>query len=346
MIVTGRGYLRAGVGDDGEARLFADDPVCSWADPEPERPWKARAFLTAWRDRAAGIDVARLFADGQSTRYTRPQVDPDTDTPITTVAGGGWTEDPDGTWTYAGGVPVAILDQGHGFIEPHHDLLDQLIEGKLQRLCIVAKEAFIQRAIKGNLKKKDEKGNDIDWSKAFPSIPGSLWNLPEGIDIWESRTTDLTPILEGEKSDARTFAAVTSTPIHVLSPESANQSAEGAATAKEGQVNNAKRVIRIAKPAIELAFVYALRCEAIDVAGLTVEALFENPEHVSLSEKADAALKAKSGGLSTRTVKRDIWGMTPEAIAQDEADARQEMLKAAILAQQMTLPAATRGPVA
>ena len=36
--------------------------------------------------------------------------------------------------------------------------------------------------------------------------------------MWESAETDIRPLLEGEKTDARDFAAVTLTPLSVFIP--------------------------------------------------------------------------------------------------------------------------------
>ena len=78
----------------------------------------------------------------------------------------------------------------------------------------------------------------------------------------------------------------------------------------------------------------------------TLEVLFAPPEHVSLSERYAAAVQAKGAGLSARTIKRDILGMTPDQIAQDEADAGSDMLAAALLGGPARTPAAPAGGAA
>jgi hypothetical protein len=200
--------------------------------------------------------------------------------------------------------------------------------GKLQRLVITAMQAFRQRATKGGLPQEDEDGNSIDYSKIFEPAPGALWDLPEGIDIWESEQTDIRPMLEGEKADARDFAAVTRTPISVFIPEGANQSAEGAASAKEGQVFQAKDEISRLTVGLAVAIVYALRVEGVDLGADTVSVLWEPPEHVSMAEKFAAAAQAKAAGLSLRTIQRTILGMGPDEIALEEADRADELLAA------------------
>ena len=159
-----------------------------------------------------------------------------------------------------------------------------------------------------------------------------MWELPAGIDIWESQPAEVVPLLEGEKSDARDFAAASGTPISALIPDGQNQSAEGAANAKEQQIAQAKDDIVRIRPALEGAVKHALEVAGVELGDAdTIEVLFAPPEHVSLTERYAAAVQAKGAGLSARTIKRDILGMTPDQIEQDEADAGADMLAAALI---------------
>src|SRR5690606_17557921 len=176
--------------------------------------------------------------------------------------------------------------------EAHTDVIDRINLGKLQRLVITAMQAYKQRALKKQPNtpdfSQDEDGNDVDMAKILEPSPGSMWDLPEGVDIWESQNVDITPLLKGEESDARDFAAVLRTPLSVFIPSGANQSAEGAANAKEGEINKAKdRIPRVTAP-MEGALLSALRILGLDD-GSTVQVLWQPPEHVSFSEKTMAA---------------------------------------------------------
>lgn len=214
--------------------------------------------------------------------------------------------------------------------EPHTDVIDRINLGKLQRLVTTAMQAFKVRALKGGLPSQDEDGNDIDWAKILEAAPGALLDLPEGIDVWESDATDIRPLLEGEKTDARDFAGVIRTPISVFIPSGENQSAEGAANAKEGEIQKAKdRIARASSPG-EGALLEALRVLGVDD-GETIELLWMPPEHVSFTEKTQAATQAKAAGMSARWIKQNIMGMSPDEIAQDEADAATDQLLAATL---------------
>jgi hypothetical protein len=328
-LVTATGYILVS-SDQGRAVITREMPEQAIAAVDPLRPWKARAFLKVWRDIDAGMDYAHVFVSGSRQRYARRSTT-ETGT-IIARATGGWQMAADPEF-FDGDVPVVVLERpdGIGLFEPHMDVIDRINVGKLQRLVITAMQAFRQRATKGGLPQQDEDGNDIDYAKIFEPAPGALWDLPEGIDIWESQQTDIRPMLEGEKADARDFAAVTRTPISVFIPEGANQSAEGAASAKEGQVFQAKDEISRLTVGLAVAVVYALRVEGVDLGTDTVTVLWEPPEHVSMAEKFTAAAQAKAAGLSLRTIQRTILGMGPDEIIQEEADRADELLASTAL---------------
>lgn len=328
---TGRGYVVVGRnGDTGKAVVTREKPEFFTALTDPLQPWRVTHAFKVWRDVVAGKDYALVWAPGVRQRFSRDSKD---DNGLQrTRAAGGWA--PDGEpEAYEGNPPVVSLEREQALIEPHVDLIDSIMLGKLQRLVITAMQAFRQRALKSNgdgagLDDKDEDGNDLDYTKVFEPAPGALWELPEGIDVWESQQVDIRPLLDGEKADRRDFAAMTSTPLSVFIPEGANQSAEGAANAKEGHVSLAEEEILDVGPALELVMVYALRVEEVDLEGASVTVEFAPPALVSLSEKYAAAAQAKAAGLARRTILRNVLGMTQAEIDEDEAALAEEQLSA------------------
>ena len=337
---TSVGYLVAGEDDDGGALITAEAPEMFYAEPDPVRPWKARAAVKAWRDPDAGRDYALVWAGGQRAEFTRAAT---LNGVLLRVNSGGWV--PTGRVDTFDGMPVKILDRrgGLALIEPHIDVLDAINLGKLQRLVITAMQAYRQRALKkdagmGELPEADKDGNLIDWAQVFSPAPGALWDLPEGIDIWESQPADIRQLLEGEKQDARDFAAVTGTPVSVLIPDGENQSASASDAAREQQVQAAADEIERISPAVAGIMVDALRIEGVDLGGETVEIAWQNPAYVSVSERYAAAAQAKAAGESWKSIARNILGYSPDQIAQDAADRAEEQLAAA------TLVAATQPP--
>lgn len=327
-IETGYGYL---VVTDGY--LMRAKPESFYADPDPMRPWKARASVALGRDTVAKRDFAVVMANGVAQEFSRG-ISEDSEH-LSELSAGQWA--PTGrAWGFEGGVPVAIFERpkGQGLVSPHKGAIDRINLGKLQRLVTTAMQAFKQRAIKPGpngegLPDEDQDGNSIDWGKILEPAPGAMWDIPVPIDIWESQPTDIRPLLEGEKTDLRDFAAVVGVPVMMLMPE--QQSATGAAQIPMQFVLKARGEIDRFKPALDLALVYALRDAGVELGDDTVESLWADPEFVTVTERFAAAVQAKGAGLSERTIKRDILHMSPDQIRQDEADKGADMLAAALL---------------
>ncbi len=331
--VTGFGYLLLGIDELG-AVVTAEKPELFIAAPDPIRPWVARACAKIWRDVDAKADYALVWANGSRELFSRPSFESETNVQIRS-AQGGWVST-GAVDSYVGTPPVAMLDwkDPRGFIFPHADVIDRINLGKLQRLVITAMQAYRQRALKKkDLREgwdKDSEGHDIDLAKVFEPSPGALWDLPEGIDIWESTPADIIPLLEGEKADARDFAAVSGTPVSVFTPDGANQTTEGVLAASAQQIGEASDARDRFKPAIDALFTRAIEAERIDLGGAVVSINFADPQHISMSEKYAAAALAKQAGESRKSIQRNILGYTPEQIDQDEIDLAEEQLAAAL----------------
>lgn len=321
MLSTSVGYVLTAASATGVV-ITAECPEQMITLPDPAQPWRSRAALKVWRDSVAEKDFASVWVPGEAQVFVREARAGGA--LYSTVNIGQWDPVAD-PYPYVGSVPVQVLDIGVAEFEEHTDVIDRINLGKLNRLVISAMQAFKQRAIKGDLPNEDEDGNAIDWGKTFEPAPGALWELPDGIDVWESAQTDIRPLLDAEIADARDFAAVTQAPISIFIPDGQNQSAEGAISAKEGEIAKAIRRISVARPALEGAIVDALRMLDAD-SGETVELQFAPPAYVSYQEKASAAAQASAAGMSRRWIARNIWGMSPDEISELETDAAIEQL--------------------
>lgn len=318
----GHGYLLVTSDDQGRAVVNCESPTQFYADPDPVRPWRARAAVKVWRDADAGTDYADMFLPGMVVSFSRPSRQPD---PVTGMlimtAVGGWQVQSIAPFT--GDVPVVILEnrKGLGEFEAQTDSIDRINWGVLQRLVTTAMQAFRQRAIKTSdtgapIPEVDANGDRIDYAKVFEPGPAALWELPAGVDLWESQTTDLTPMLSAVKDDLRFLSAETQTPVSMLVPDGANQSAAGSEFAREGLTNKAADRIKRFKPALAVMLVKALAVEGTEDVP-TIDVMFEPPAMVSLTEKYAAASQAKNIGESLETIQRNILGYSPDQIAED-----------------------------
>jgi len=325
MLGVGDGYAIVGKDDNGKAVITREDPAYIVTAQDPLRPHIIRAALKLFRDDVLGTDYAYVYLPGEVWCASRTSVmGPAGMHPASDVGNFEWIED---TPVVLGGdklMPVVRFRNHDGFgeFETHLDILERINYMVLQRLVIVALQAFHQRAIKGDLPETDEEGKDIDYGDVFRPGAGALWMLPDGVDLWESETTDIGAILNGTKDDIRALAACTKTPMSVLMPDSANQSAEGASFAREGLVFKAIDRQKRATYGWNEVMKLALTIEGEDTT--TVSTQWTSAERRTLAERADAASKATDIPWATKM--RYIWQFSPDVIARMETERLSDIL--------------------
>lgn len=334
MVGLSAGYMIVGESAPKQALVTCERPEQVITEQSASRPDLVRAGLKVYRDEIDGFDVAKLHVPGVMHTYYRE---------LNSFNGmKALPSRVSGDWTYAGAedtglrfVPIfPFLNRGGlGEFEPHTDILDRINWGILQRLVITAMQAARQRALESStgepLPTVDEDGNEIDYDKMFSAAPGALWELPPGFKIWESQQTDLTSILAAGKDDITDLAAVCRTPLPTLVPDGANQTAEGAAFAREGLTFKATDRKNRADAALVLAMGAALAIEqGSDVPIEGVEVTWEPVERRSLQERADAATKAQD--LPWRTRMLDIWGYSADRVDAMESERAADALVAGL----------------
>jgi hypothetical protein len=234
-----------------------------------------------------------------------------------------------------GEVPVVKFTNAdeRGEYEPYIDIIDRVNHMILQRLVIATTQAFRQRVLKGDFPTHDSEGNEIDYNGIFESSAGSLWMIPEGADVEELSQADINGILQAVRADIQDFAAVTRTPMHYLTPEGANGSAEGAQLAREGLVFKTEDRINRATPGWSKVMSLIFRWLGDDVrsALLDLEPLWKPAERYSLSERGDA--NSKFQDIPFRSRMELIGQFSPAEIAEMEAErAGEALLTEALLA--------------
>lgn len=349
-------YVIAGPVDPrtGAPRITAEDPRDMVGERDPEDPRELLAALKVLRDTAAGEDRAYLFLPGTETRSGRSQVwvakrefgtaeraavaQPRHQREFLTYFDPrGWDWDPQRTGELPHNLmPVVRFDNKDdcGEYEHHTDLLDRINHQILQRLVISVLQAFRQKAIKGLPLKDAKTGKDIDYTGVFTSDPAALWQLPKDAELWESQALDLTPILSAIKDDIQQLAAVTRTPLHLLTPAGVNQSAEGASLQREGLVfKTADRIERFTEQWVRVMAVALRHAGMPERADLEkLETLWAPVERLSLAERADAASKA-SNDIPRRSRLIHVWGFSPtEADRMETEWAYQDMVAAQLAA--------------
>lgn len=331
MLSLGDGYVITGRDSDTEELLItAEDPREVITEHDPRNQRRIRAALKLYRDEVQALDFAYLYLPGELHVAVR-----DAPSSGLTVVGGTPFDARSWDWApelAAGDIPAGLMPvvrfrnrRGVGEFEPHLPLLRRINHGILQRMTVAALQAFRQRAIKG-LPERDAAGAVVDYADVFSADPGAMWQLPEGVEMWESGQVDLTPIMNSIRSDVEHLASVTKTPMHMLIPAGENQSAEGAAKSTESLVYKVEdRRLRAGdgwSQVMSNAFRWLGEDERADPFKLSV--IWAPAERYSLAERYDAAVKGQAAGVPWRTIMIDILQMDPQQVDRMAADRVQD----------------------
>jgi hypothetical protein len=343
MLTAGRSYaiVNAVDPDTGAPTVTCEPPTCAITEQDPEVPQRTMAGLKFMHNPILGRDLLYLYLPGAIWTAWKPCPVEDQCSLSFSPETWSWNTDADGA-PIVQKLPAALSNavpmvefvnygDGAGEFELHLDLLGRINHTILQRVIISVMQAFRQRAIKGLPQiyppGHPKAGQDIDYSDIFVADPGAFWQLPADADMWESGQVDLNGILSAVKDDITHLAAVTRTPMHVLMPEGANQSAEGASLAREGLVFKADdRLKRLSVPwarVMTLANLWAGREDAMVRPG---QLLWQPPERYSLAERGAAAAQAKD--VPWRTKMTQIWGFSPTDVDRMESERADDQLLA------------------
>jgi hypothetical protein len=237
--------------------------------------------------------------------------------------------------------------QGKGEFEKHLPTLERINHTILQRMIIIAFQAFRQRGIKG-VPNTDKDGKEVDYRDIFRSDPGAVWILPEIAEFWESGQADIGPVLTAVKDDIIHLAVSSSTPLFSVVPDAANGSAEGAALQREGLIFKTEACISLADNAfcrtIGSVFEVVGDTERADVH--SIEGLWASPRRSSLQERATAGVQATVAGVPWRTRMELFIELTPAQIAAAETQRLEDAFMASLTGetQATSIPGITDPP--
>lgn len=189
---------------------------------------------------------------------------------------------------------------GAGEFERHIDTLDRINDKIFNEWWIAKIQAFRQRAVK-NLPDTEtvvvdgkETEREIDYADMFTASPDEMWQVPGDVEFWESSPVDMTPITASVTKDLERYATAVDLPLHTITPDAANGSAEGATLMREEHVykieDRIKRVNRRWCSVMAKMFAFSEIEGAAARADVTqIEAIFGPAERYSLEQKASAA---------------------------------------------------------
>ena len=327
--------------------VTALDPRYCVGESDPMNPTVLRAGLYRTFDPVENVERAQLFLPGVRFVATRG-----VGRISKSFASAEWTWDreddagrPVGEPVEGiddlGGIPLVRFDNKdhQGEFEAHVDLLDRINDTTLQRIVLTWYQSFRQRAVIGDLEPDEDVAGatesetdddeEIDWNAVFRADPGALWRVPEGVKFWESQQADLQPILTAKRDDVKEFATNTETPMYLVMPDAANQSAEGASSMREGLVFKVKDRRARCTPGLKQVFRIAFAFAGQPERARGIRILWGEIESNSISDKSNATAQAK-GALSLRRILTEIWGFSPDEVKQNMQE---------LIAEAMLLPA-------
>lgn len=319
MLTMGSSHLAVGPLPGGGVRVTAQDPrACVTAqDPASGR---VLAGLIRSVDEWSADELWHVHLPGDPARVWVARRSPGRP--------GDWDWDEALSGLVPGFELVPVENRGGvGDFERHLDLLDRINDQVFRRVIIAVYQAFRQRAARG-LPSHDEAGAEIDYRSVFAADPGALWDLPDGVEMWESGVVDLTGIRTAIRDDVIALAAVTATPLHHVTPDAAAGSAEGASLMRERLVYRVEdRRRRLERPlARAISAALLLRGEEGRADPLAIRTLWEPAERHSLAERASAAVQATAAGLPWAAAMTDIMGYAPDELPRLESMRGGDML--------------------
>lgn len=201
-------------------------------------------------------------------------------------------------------------------IEGHLNHLDRINDKLFNEWWIGKLQAHRQRALE---MPDDEDGeselddlDDEDLAGIFTSAPDAMWQLPKGAKIWESSAADLRQLVDSIKAELQWLAAVSSNPLHTITPDAAQGSAEGASLQREQNVYKAedRRDRAEGRWARTVGMAFRFQGDTVRADHTQIEAMWAPIERYSLSEKASAASQLR-GILPWESIATDVMQYSP-----------------------------------
>lgn len=300
---------------------YAIDPRRCIGVPDVQNPVRLRAAVVHQFDPIMNERVAFLFLPGQKHTFRYGN------------SFGLWNGDPEVETIEGldalGGIPIVRLQNlnGLGEYEPHLDLLDRINDVTLQRIIGFWYQALRQRGLVGDEDEEDDEDSPlssepinpdnsnrkdpVDLNKVFRAGPGELWQIPADFKIWESQQTDFGPLLNGKRDDVKEFAAVTSTPLHLITPDAANGSAQGAGLLREALTAKVRDRRARFTPPLKLLWRMVFALSGAEDRGRKMRLHWGPMEFHTLAEMGSASAQAQ-GTLSTEDRCERIWDLSPD----------------------------------
>lgn len=292
--------------------ITADDPLTG----------RVRAGLKLFRDEFDTEDIAYLHLPGGVVRRaTRRGATTITSSGFRMSKGWEWDDSygTNGEVSLPGGR-MAITrfrnKDGVGEFERHLGTLDRINEKIANEWWLGKIQAHRQAAVKGLPDVDPATGEPIEYDDMFVRDPATMWQVPAGVDFWESSPADMGPLIQSVEKDLHRLAAALAVPLSSITPDAANGSAEGASLMREEHIfkveDRRDRADVGWAQTMSTAFAFQGDTQRSDVA--KIEALWAPLERFSLTERASAASQL-DGILPREALYTDVLQYAPAEVS-------------------------------
>jgi hypothetical protein len=223
------------------------------------------------------------------------------------------------------------------------DTQDRVNLGILNRMAASRYSGFRQKWVRGHKfqKRTDPDGKITLLDQPFIPSPSAVW-ASEGDNTMFGQldATDLTGFLKEHASDVRDMLIISQTPAYYYAGDLVNISVDTIGALDILHVAKVKEHIAAFGEGLEAVFALAAAQAGVPEDYTEAEVRWENPAHISLAVKADAATKMKSVGYPLDIIAEDM-GESPARVRRITGGAAAQALLAASL-----LPAPGTAPTA
>lgn len=234
-----------------------------------------------------------------------------------------------GTWNFAvecQSLPIVEFStaDGRGLFEPHLQAIYRIDQQGFDLVCIEMMQAFIQRGLTGIkrttyaesdpavISGNAKVGDPIDMSEMYMASPGGLWMLPDGVDVWESKQTDIGPLRDTIRNDIRDLADLSMTPLGINSSD-VGGSASGADLKREGVIFKAQDLNERADDGLVTLMKMALTLNGENVADNDFETMWLPINPIQYADPAQSASQL-ANVLPRESIWTTVLGFTEQQV--------------------------------
>ena len=325
----GQAYLLVDPSGDDGPRITVEHPSQMIVATDPGDRRKRVAALKRWKG-DDGYVYLTLYLPDYVVKYESKEPNPiaqaDNDGQVTTIDWVPRSGEESIADNPLGVVPVIPLVNKPGMLGPGHSDLESAvpIQNAVNKLCsdmLIASEygAFPQRVVTGiEVPKDPETGRPLMSSDEMKSAMSRLWTFkPADAKVASLPAADLSNFVTAVEMFIQHLAAQTRTPPHYLLGTMVNTSGDALSVAEAGLVSKVRAKALFFSDGWEEALALALSSTGSEVKASDCEALWSNPERVSVGALVDAAVKKKSLGVPLPVLWAEL-GYTPKQIAEME----------------------------